>query len=144
MKKLLVDYDCDPNIELNQNEDRLVSFCLKNSKYQACKMLLTLCKDRISLNEQNKDNTTSFGRAFYNCDESPDQEILKLMNTDYSEQIDHHKSQIKTDEGNLVTPIYWFIKYTTPKDIESMYKSKEWPLCFPYESFSLKLPEEVD
>ena len=109
MKKLIDDYNCDPNIKVNQNEDCLVSYCLKNKKYEACKMLLNLCKDNLRLNQQNKDNTTPFGRAFKDFEYEPAQEILKLMNTDYSDQIDHHKSQIKTDEGNLVTPIYWFI-----------------------------------
>ena len=53
-------------------------------------MLLTLCKDRISLNEEKKDNTTLFGRAFKDFGNA--QEIIKLMNTDYSDQIDHNKS----------------------------------------------------
>ena len=97
MKKLIVEYNCDPNKKLNQNEDYPVSYCLNNKKYQACKMLLTLCKDRISLNEQKKDNTTLFGRALYYCDESSALEILKLMNTDYSDKINYHKSQVKTD-----------------------------------------------
>jgi len=63
MKKLIVDYKCDPNIKVNQDEECLVSYCLKNKKYQACKMLLTLCKEKLKLNEQNKDNTTPYGRA---------------------------------------------------------------------------------
>ena len=99
MKKLIVDYGCDPNIKVNQNEDSLATYCIKNKKYQACKLLLTLCKDKLRLNEQNKDNTTPFGMVFYRCNLSPEQEILKLMKTYYSDQIDYHKSQIKRVSG---------------------------------------------
>ena len=63
MKKLIVDYDCDPTIKTNQNEECLVSYCMKNKKYQAFKILLTLCKEKLKLNYQNKDNTTLYGRA---------------------------------------------------------------------------------
>ena len=100
-----MDYNCNPNIKDDQNEYNLVSYCIKNKKYQACEMLITLCKDKLDVIERNSDNSTLYGCALQIYNEK----ILKLLNDNFSSQIDYHSSQIY-DNRKLVTPIYNFVK----------------------------------
>ena len=74
----------------------LISYSLKNIKFQASELLLKLCKDQLVLSKKNKDGSTAFGIAL-TCFRSNDQRsrsrasgIVTLMHDDYSSQIDYH------------------------------------------------------
>ena len=79
-------------------------------------MLITLCKDKLNVMERNSDNSTQYGCALQNYNEK----ILKLLNENFSSQIDYHSSQIYY-EGKLVTPIYYFIRIYGKKDMKNNY-----------------------
>ena len=111
-----MDYNCNSNIKDDQNEYNLVSYCIKNEKYQACEMLITLCKDKLDVIERNSDNSTLYGCA---CNKG-NKKILKLLNDNFSSQIDYHSSQIYYNR-KLLTPIYYFIRIYGKKDMKNNY-----------------------
>ena len=47
MHRLLTDYGCDPNIKDFSNEDRLINYCMKNKRFAAAKLLMTVCKEKL-------------------------------------------------------------------------------------------------
>lgn len=55
MRRLLNDFNCDPNI-LDYNQDvSLIRYTVINSKDESFKMLITECKDYLDLNMRSPD-----------------------------------------------------------------------------------------
>lgn len=55
MRRLLVDYKCDPNVMDVHQDHNLLSYCVLNHKMQSFEMLVELCQDKLDPNIRNKD-----------------------------------------------------------------------------------------
>ena len=68
MRRLLVDYKCDPNIRDAFNEYILLSYCTLKRKTQSLEMMISLCKNELNVNLLNFDKTTLLSWLVLNHD----------------------------------------------------------------------------
>lgn len=138
MRRLLTDYNCDPNTRDSNYNMTLLSLAAQEYKDESFKMMVMLCKDRLDLNLRNYD-----GRGIWTiCLDGGLFDLLRFLYDEMPNTLDIHNASVEF-YGNMITPISKMIQDQQPADMQDLFSRDYWKKLMP-ESFYIESEIEVD
>ena len=132
MRRLLTDYNCDPNITDFYGELPLIQYAVVNYKDESFKMMVKLCKHKLNVNLLDKDN---MGRIQYFVDQATF-DLLHFLYREMPNALDIHNPCFD-HYGVIVSPITKFIVEFEVQNYHDMISREEFKLWFLDDQFTI-------
>ena len=139
MRRLLTDYNCDPNVLDFYGEQPLISYCVCNHKDESFKMMVTLCKDKLLLNKYGRSQLGLFIQSI----DCATWDLLHFVYKEMPNALDVHNPCMEF-YGQFVVPIYRFILQFEIQDYDELIQNEDFIKWFTDSKFIICTKVEVD